>query len=156
MAQILKTVAREQLSHTFEAIQAVRQIQSPRKGWLRAIRYALGMTAKQFAERLAVVPSRIVKIEESEVSGSLSLKNLRRAADALNCELVYAIVPRTSLEEMVRKQATAIATERYRRIAHTMALEKQSVPESVTQKEINASVEDLIRRSPKQLWDKKW
>lgn len=155
MLQNQKTVARVQLSSTLEAFHALRQVQPPRKGWLRAIRYALGMTAKQFAERLSAVPSRVVKIEESEVSGSLTLKSLRRAAEALDCVLVYAIVPRTNLEEMVRKQATTVAKDRYQRVAHTMALEEQSVPESVTQKEIDAAIEDLIRRTPKELWDKK-
>jgi hypothetical protein len=65
---------------------------------------------------------------KSEAEYSISLGNLREAAEALGCELVYAIVPKNgSIEELVQQRARAKATENIRAVEHTMALEDQAV-----------------------------
>lgn len=156
MQQRHKAVARAQLDATLAPLQSFRDLPIPRKGWIRAIRNALGMTGRQFAARLGVTPSRVVKLDESEVSGSVTLKNMRRAAEALNSVFIYAVVPRTSLEEIINGQASAVVLDRYRRVAHTMTLEDQAVPDETTQKDIEAAIEDLVRRMPRDLWDKQW
>ena len=53
----------------------------PRGGWLKTIRTALGMTTQQAGTRLGVSQSRMFRIEQAEADGSLSLKNLRDAAN---------------------------------------------------------------------------
>lgn len=110
---------------------------------------------RQYAQRLGVAPSRVPVLEQGEVSGSVSLKSLKRAAEALDCVLVYAIVPRQSLDEIIRKQARAVIEDQYRRVGHTMALEGQAVREETTKEEMELAVEDLVKRPPKQLWNKK-
>ena len=65
----------------------------PPRGWLRAIRDALGMTMQQYAGRLGVSQPRIIALEKSEVEDTVTLGTLRRAAAALDCQLVYAVVP---------------------------------------------------------------
>ena len=40
---------------------------------------------------------------------------------------VYALVPRSSLEETVKTQARLVAAERLKRVAHTMLLEAQGL-----------------------------
>lgn len=154
MPKRIQNVAREQLSRTLRVFRPLLQSPPPRKGWLRAIRYALGMSTRQLAQRLGTVPSRITKLEQSEVSGSVTLKNLKRAAEAMDCVFVYAIVPRTSLEDIVEKQAEAVIRDRYRRVAHTMALEEQSVAENRVKAEMKTAIEDLAKRTPKELWNK--
>ncbi len=73
----------------------------PSRGWLKAIREALGMTTAQLGQRLGVVQSRVVAIEQAEAKGTVTLNSLEKAAQALDCRLVYALVPRQSLEDAV-------------------------------------------------------
>jgi predicted DNA-binding mobile mystery protein A len=77
----------------------------PPKGWVRAIRDGLGMTSTELAVRLGVSQSTVSELEHSEMRDTAKLGSLRRAADALDCELVYILVPRTSLADTVRAQA---------------------------------------------------
>ena len=69
----------------------------PARGWVRAIRDALGMSSTELAARMGVTQSWIPAMERNEVDGSIRLDTLRRAADALDCDVVYTLVPRTSL-----------------------------------------------------------
>ena len=73
----------------------------PRGGWVRAVRDALGMNTRQLAQRLGVTHNAVVDLERSEVAGVAKLEALRRADEALDCDLVYALVPRTTLEDTV-------------------------------------------------------
>jgi transcriptional regulator with XRE-family HTH domain len=63
------------------------------------------MSALELAARLKVHPSRVGQIEHSEVSGSIQLATLTRAARALECQVVYALVPVRSLEDTVMRRA---------------------------------------------------
>src|SRR6266853_372325 len=65
----------------------------PRSGWIKAVRGALGMNTRQLAKRVGVEQSNITRLEEREPSGNVSLERLARVAKAMNCRLVYAIVP---------------------------------------------------------------
>src|ERR1700737_133371 len=97
------------LDKRFAALRPLVKSQRPPKGWLRAIRDALGMTTAQFARRLGVSQPRIVELEQSEASGSVTLNTLRRAAEALGCRLVYVLVPEQPLAETVRERADLLA-----------------------------------------------
>jgi predicted DNA-binding mobile mystery protein A len=99
----------------------------PRGGWVRAIREALGMRADDLADRMGVSQPSLTRLERNERMGSVRLDTLQRAADALECDVVYALVPRRSLEQMVNEQARTRALERLGRVAHTMALEDQAL-----------------------------
>src|SRR5712691_2747201 len=97
------------LDKRFAALRPLAKISRPAKGWLRAVRDALGMTTAQFGRRLGVSQPRIVELEQSEVSGTVTLNTLQRAAEALGCRLVYALVPDRPLAETVRERAELIA-----------------------------------------------
>src|ERR1700732_1529739 len=97
------------LDKRFAALRPLVKSAGPPKGWLRAIRDALGMTTAQFGRRLGVSQPRIVELEQSEVSGGVTLHTLQRAAEALGCRLVYALVPDRPLAETVREQAELVA-----------------------------------------------
>lgn len=148
-----KLIARQQLDKTLSAYAIAKQTNQPIKGWVRAIREALGMSGKQLANRLNVSQPRIPKLEQDEVSGVVSLKTMRQAAEAMDCVFVYAIVPRTSLEETVRTQALAVAATRMQRVSHTMLLEAQSLSAEEHRASLDASVEELVREMPKELWE---
>ena len=111
MARRKTDIIRAQLGNTMEKFAYLKVIPMPPKGWLRAVRDALGMNGRQFAARLGVSPVRITRLESDEVAGALSLNTLRKAADALDCVLVYGLVPKTSLEDTVKGQAMRKAKE---------------------------------------------
>ena len=69
----------------------------PSSGWIKAIREGIGMTATHLAARLGVATSTVTRLETSEADDTITLASLRRAAEALNCELQYSLVPRLSL-----------------------------------------------------------
>jgi predicted DNA-binding mobile mystery protein A len=83
----------------------------PGHGWVREIRVALGMSTYELAVRMGIAQSRVCKLERAEVEGAIRLQTLGRVAEALNCRLVYAIVPDESLEHIVRYQAERKAQE---------------------------------------------
>jgi predicted DNA-binding mobile mystery protein A len=150
-----KQIARRQLDATFTKLSEVRKVQPPAKGWIRAVREALGMSGKQLAGRLQVSQPRVFKLEQDEPSGALTLKTMRQVAEALDCVFVYALVPRSSLEETVRTQARAVATERLHRASHTMLLEAQGLSNKEQQASLDAAIEELVRETPKDLWEMK-
>ena len=130
----------------------MHRFRAPPKGWIRAIRDALGMTGVQFAKRLGIRPQSVEALEKSEANGSIQLKTLRRAAEALDCTLVYALVPRQPLETLLMERARDIAAEKLSRIDQTMRLEDQGV----NAEELNSERERLARdlaEHPRRLWD---
>jgi len=122
----------------------------PRGGWVRAIRDALGMTAADLADRMGVDQSTVTRLEQSERQRTVQLDTLERAADALDCELLYALVPRNPLEETVRAQARRRALEEMRRVNHTMGLEAQSAEDDSAETRVRALAEELASR--RDLW----
>lgn len=147
-----KRLVLQQLDETLARFAGLKTV-SPPRGWIRAIREALGISGRQFAARLGVSPPRVTALEREELSGGLSIKTLRQTAEALDCVLVYALVPRSSLAETVQRQAEKVAGERLARVAHSMLLEEQQLSPKEQRKNIASTVEELTRTLPKDLWD---
>lgn len=147
--------AREQLDETLKVFSGANSVTRPIRGWIRAIRDALGMNMRQLADRLGVSQSRIVKIEQDELSGGLSIKTLEKIADKLDCVFVYGFAPRSTLENTVRNQAVCIAQERMNKISHHMYLEAQELTNHHTKAAFESIVEEILE-SPSKIWDKKF
>jgi predicted DNA-binding mobile mystery protein A len=143
--------ARERLDERLVALKAEEKLTVPPKGWVRAIRDALGMTGVQFAKRLGIRPQSVEGLETSEANGSIQLKTLRRAAEVLDCTLVYALVPNTSLEDAVRTRARKIAMRDLGRVAHTMKLEAQETDDANLEARIDAYIRNVLRE--RDLWN---
>lgn len=125
----------------------------PRSGWVRAMRDALGMSSRQLARRMGVVQSRVVALEKAEVSGATTLKSLREAAEALDCKLVYALVPNASLDELVRKRATSKAYDQFATVAQGMMLENQSLTKAQMNEEIARLTTEILNEPLRYLWE---
>ncbi len=110
------------------------------------------MTYKDVAHRLRVTQATASGFEKREVDDSITLGSLRRAAEAMNCRLVYAIVPDIALEQIVRDRAAHIVDERLARVGHTMRLENQEVLPSELADERKQMIDDLLREEPRSLW----
>ena len=150
-----KKLAREQLDATLRHFVPLKTLVRPRKGWIRAIRDALCMTGEQLAMRLDVNKQRVARIEQDEVTGSVTVKTLARVAQALNCTFVYGFVPEESLDDTVRNQAKAVAQNRMLRSNQMMRLENQELSEREKDKALKALIDEITDTMPKSLWDEK-
>jgi predicted DNA-binding mobile mystery protein A len=142
--------ARQNLDRRFAGMPAAASFAPPVRGWIKAVREALGMTSAQLANRLRVSQPTVVAMEQSEAKGTIQLATLRRVAKTLDCALVYALVPNRSLEAMVRDQAREVARRRLQSVDHTMFLENQQVNPADLEAQIDAFVRDMPTRT---LWD---
>ena len=145
--------ARKQLDKRLNILQNVDVLARPPRGWIKAIREALGMTSAQLSNRLGVSQPRVLGIEKAEASGSITLESLERAARALDCRLVYAIVPRKPLELLVEDRARTLAKKRLRATSHSMALEDQRVDDADEQDHLERIVQKLLDQPGSALWE---
>jgi predicted DNA-binding mobile mystery protein A len=123
-----RTLRAKQLERALEAFALAKNSPRPQKGWLRAIREATGISLREMAIRLKKTPTLAAKLEKSEAEYRITLASLRDAADALGCQLVYALVPKgESIHNLVEQGARVKAAENVRAVEHSMALEDQAV-----------------------------
>ncbi len=149
-----RKLIREQLDASLQRLSPLLVVTAPPKGWIRAIRDALRMTAKQLANRLGVAQQAVARIEKEELAGSVTIKTMRRIAECLDCVFVYGFVPRTSLEETVSRQAKKVAAQRLAQASQTMSLENQALSRRENEQALSDLVDELIRTLPSNLWDK--
>ncbi len=137
---------------------ALRTDNVPRSGWIKAVRGALGMNTRQLADRVGVEQSNITRLEEREPSGKVTLERLAKAADAMNCRLIYAIVPNdrySDLEAIIDERARELAQQLVRTTEHSMRLEKQGASEEDLAKEVDSLANQLKSRMDSQIWGKR-
>ena len=144
---------RKQLDKQFLEWQKVKKFSEPLEGWIKLIRSALGMTTYQLARRLGINQSRIIKMEAAAKNHTIKLETLARVAGAMDCELVFAFVPKTSLKNTIECQAKAIAEKEVNYISHSMHLENQAVNEHELQEEIDERIQQLLNGPANRLWE---
>ncbi len=144
--------ARRQLDKRLNTLRNAEELARPPRGWVRAIREALGMTAAQLARRMGVTQPRIVALEQAEARGALTLESLEAAARALDCRLVYALVPRQPLDVLVEERARRLAQKRLEAISHSMALEAQGVEPAEESEQRERLARQLIEKAGSGLW----
>jgi predicted DNA-binding mobile mystery protein A len=122
-----RELRRKQLATVVDKFPHANQVTRPQRGWLRAIREALGISQQEVATAAKVRRESLIGFEKAEAGDRITLRNLRRIADAMGCELVYAIVPKSgSLEEIAEQRTRSQATKRVLSVERTMALENQA------------------------------
>ncbi len=153
MDQKQKKLIREQLDTTLKRFSGIKTIHPPIKGWIRAIRDALNISTRQLGQRLGVNKSRITRIEKDELSGSVTIKTMKRVAESLDCVFVYSLVPRKTLEHTLKSQAIHVAKKRMLRLSNTMVLENQGLRADEQKKAFESIVNELMETMPKSLWE---
>jgi predicted DNA-binding mobile mystery protein A len=146
-------LARKHLEQRLAPLRETAAFARPPRGWVRAIRDALGMTSAQLAARIHVDQSRISRLEQAEADDAVTLKTLRQAAEGLNCTLVYALVPNQPLDAMLRERAGDIAERQLARIHQTMKLENQALDARQLRDERDRLIQALLAGNPRRLWD---
>lgn len=140
-----RRTARRALDRRFEGLRALAsQAALPRGGWVQAVRESLGMTATDLAARMGITQTSVLRLEATEREGRAQLDTLRRAADALGCDLVYALVPRRPLESMVEERARLKAASLLGQVEHSMLLEDQRVLPAVAREQLAEGAARLL------------
>jgi predicted DNA-binding mobile mystery protein A len=128
----------------------------PPSGWAKAIRGSLGMTAKQLSQRLGTSAAGVIQLEERESTKKVTLESLEKVANAMGCQLVYAIIPKQpnkSLEKIIEQQSKLTAARILQEVSHTMRLEAQGVSNEDTKKQIERIASELRLKADSRIWD---
>ena len=149
-----RAIARKNLDKKLNLLRNSDILTRPQRGWVKAIREALGMTTAQFGRRMGVSQPRASNVEKAEASGKITLESLERAAAALDCRFVYALVPHESLNAQVKARARRLAEKHLASVAHSMALEDQKVLDEDTQAQLERLIGQLLNAPGSKLWDK--
>ena len=118
--------ARLAVDRLYKTTAPLRELPMLQHGWIATIRTSLGMSQEALGSRLKIPKQRVSQLEQRERAGEIKLSQLRDAAHALNCDLVYALVPREPLETIVQKRAREVALRELGAVARTMQLEDQA------------------------------
>jgi predicted DNA-binding mobile mystery protein A len=144
----------EQLERKLGRYRDLAELARPKVGWIRTLREALGMSSPQLAKRLGIKAAQSVEdMQKDEVSGTIKLQTLKRLAEALNCEFVYAFVPGKPLQEILRDRATEVARRQISPVSHSMKLEEQGVSSESERNALNRRISRLLSGNLKKLWD---
>ncbi len=141
-----------QVERAIEPFVPMRGTLKPRGGWLRAIRESLGRSVRAQAALLGISPSTLQKSEVSEADDRITLGQLRKLASGLDCELVYALVPREPLQNMVEARADELARKEVMSVAHTMSLEDQRPSDGFLERKVADRKRELLSGSWSRLW----
>ncbi|HVI49319.1 MAG TPA: mobile mystery protein A [Chitinophaga sp.] len=143
-----------QLDSKLQTIMPLQKVMIPKEGWINIIRKTLNMSLSQLGKRMNITPQSVRALELREKEGTLSLKSLKEAAEALNMRLVYGFIPKEdSLEKMVERKAYEMAMEVVNRTSITMKLEDQENSPTRIKQAISEMADELKREMSKKLWD---
>lgn len=138
-------------------IKAFRSLEGsvvPKKGWVNAVRTTLKMSLRHLAERMNISAQSVNELEKREAGGSITLKTLKDAANAMDMTLVYGFIPKDeTLEKLIEKRARKLAMEIVSRTSNSMRLEDQENSKKRIEKSIKSKTEEIKDAMPKYLWD---
>ncbi|WP_276361278.1 mobile mystery protein A [Daejeonella sp. H1SJ63] len=149
-----KSLQLQQLNSKMLGFASLKQVTMPLTGWIKAIRTTIGMSMQQLGNKLNVSKQGVMDIEKREKDGSITIKSLREIARAMDMQLVYGFVPNDgSLDALIEKRATELATKIVMRTANTMKLEGQANSKKRIETAIKERAATIQNEMPKILWD---
>lgn len=135
------------------AATAARGLSVPQEGWIRTTRKALGMSGPQLGKRMGVSKAQVSQTEKGEAGGSVTIKTMEKAAAALGCRFVYALVPEDSVAELVNKRARDKARKIVEKTNEHMAIEAQTLSAEKINFETDKLQSEFVRDMPADLWN---
>lgn len=149
-----KSLLIQQLDKKMASYSALNQIVIPPTGWIKAIRSAIGMSLQQLGTRLSITRQSAQEIEQREKEGSITIKNLKEVAKAMDMQLVYGFVPNDgSLNALIDRKAKELARQIVLRTSNTMKLEDQQNSNQRIENAVQERANALKNEMPKILWD---
>jgi len=155
MKKDFQELKRKHLDEKLRVLRRDDMPATPPEGWVKAIRTALNMPVDVLAKRIGVTQSAVTQFETSEVAETITLSSLRKLARGLECNLVYALVPTTSLADIMKEQALRRARSLVTVVSSSMALEDQGISEQEQERRIEKSAGDLLARPRTGFWNEK-
>lgn len=141
----------KQVSRKLEELRPYSQLSQGPTSWIDYVRKGLGMSLSQLAQRVGVAQSSISSSIKLETEGRISVQKLQEIAEALECDLVYCLVPKKKLEDIIMDQATKKTMALMRETELHMELEDQKVTLDKKERLKELSEERIYS---KYLWDK--
>ena len=138
---------RKQLDRQVAPWRALRPFR-PSAGWITATRRAIGVSANTLADRMGTTRATVARLEQREAIEEISLKSLRMMAEALDCSLLYALVPRQPLEERARQRAAELAEAMLASGQQCSRFAGEVDPGAVRTR----LIDDLVFGDPRRLW----
>ena len=148
----MKSLVQRQYRQRVAETKALRNLVIPAEGWVRTVRKAFGMSLAQLGQRMGLTASAVSRMERYEPEGRVTLQQLEKAAQALHCRVVYALVPEKDVEELVSDQAMRKAEALVRKVDTTMALEDQQLSEEELNYKIAERAARYLEKPPKDFW----
>lgn len=142
-----KKLLRRSYQKKFNALKSAI-IERPPQGWLKTIREFLGMTTTQLAKKINVAQPRVINLEKNEKNTKIS--TMERIADALNCDFVYAFIPRENIDNIIYNQAKKKAIKILSKVHINMSLENQLTDSDELVEDI---INDLLDDNISRIWD---
>ncbi|MEX1215972.1 mobile mystery protein A [Saccharospirillum sp.] len=144
----------EQLDRSLEGLAAGERVPHFKNGWIKTIRTALGISTQTLGDRIGVSQPQISKLENSEAHTAITLRSLKKAAEGLDCELVYYLVPKQkTLAKTLEAQALMKAKREVKSVNTHMALEGQGLDPVNEARMVDAVVKELLYELPRDFWE---
>jgi predicted DNA-binding mobile mystery protein A len=144
----------EQLDQKLAKLKPLSESIVPTEGWINTIRNAMKMSLRQLSKKIGMTPQSLRDIEQREKQKTVSLKTLQDVANALDMQLVYALIPKNeSIEQIIEKRASQVAQQIVLRTANTMRLEDQENSKNRLEKALDDKTNELKLTLPRYLWD---
>lgn len=152
MGKQLSVIQLRQLDDRLSKVREISTLEPPPDGWVRTLRQALGMTSEQLADRMGVTRQAVLQLEGAEQKRTATWTSLRKAAEAMDCEVVYAVVPRGSLNQVLLRQGRKQAEKHVGRIAHSMKLDAHLVGPAEQDRQVEELAAHLAAERSRGLW----
>ena len=127
----LDHLALVQIERRLKSIRVALKDTKVRPGWINYMRQALGMTLQKLAERAKVSKSTIAQAERGEAKGKITIETLKKLAESMECEFVYAFVPKKTIKIILKEKAFEKAKRILLEADTHMTLENQRVEQDI-------------------------
>ncbi|MET0091013.1 MAG: mobile mystery protein A [Candidatus Thiodiazotropha sp.] len=148
-----EVVQKQYREHINRVRHQLKDLTMPSEGWLRTARKALGMSGAQLARRLGVTRAMVSNTERAEQDGGVTLKTLQNMAQAMDCRLVYAIIPEQEIEAILQARAYKKAREQVMAAGVQMALEAQTLSQDKLDEQVQRLAREILEKRGSLLWN---
>jgi predicted DNA-binding mobile mystery protein A len=151
MKKVYELLSIKQADRKLKKIQQLRELH-PKEGWIAYIRGALSLPTAQLAKLMRITPPSALAMEKREHNKTITLETLEKISNAMGCDLVYAFVPKSSLEDFVEQKRNILVDQIMQKTHLTMSLENQGLNRQDLKDQKTLLIEDLKSKSMKYLW----
>lgn len=141
----IDNLALSQVERRLKPIRLAFKSAKIRPGWINYMRLAFGMTLQKLAERCKVSKATVAQAERGEAMGKVTINTLKKMAEAMECEFVYAFVPKKNIKDILREKALEKAKRILLNADTHMTLEDQRVEQDLKTR-IESLAETLIAK----------